>query len=609
MAKKYSLVFGRTSDEQGFRSSKGSISRFPEASIITRELIQNALDANETGKVEISFKVDSIPLKDLPGLNEYKKAFDAAKKESKPGDKNLIARIEEQLEQKTVRVLWVTDNGSGLDTENMKRLLADGGSKKVGKAGSYGLGHLAAFRASTLNYVIYGGCSKDEQILSGQCIIATYYKGDKMYSANGYLCLNDGGDEPRKRKFPAIDEIAPGLWKDKLAQIKKKGTGSFVCISAFNNFGGDRTDSDVEKEILYEAASSFLPAIFEGKMEVQVGDYTLRDKEALEKILFDRKPEVNKRKDSLFGTSGSNFYNLYTCMNLNEVQFEVPALGNESVRVFMDLTPENGRRSIHLFRHGMWITHKVPHLEYNEFGGYKPFTAMILVDKDKALDTGILIAKAEGERHMQIRRDELNSEEDAALKDILERVRDRIKKEARQISKDAEPIPFVDFGVEGGGVYEMDENAPSRPKRQGEKKPTVKPPGPINPKPDGPEPDHKKRYVRGARKLPIPCTIPVFEDGMIRFIVRADKQYDNVEMRVVAKSGSDQSCALPLPDEFVYLAPESKKNGKEIQEDKHVPEFEDSKENYVAVKLGRVSKEDIEISLKPAATPPLAEHI
>ncbi|MBF2755162.1 MAG: hypothetical protein ISN29_07890 [Gammaproteobacteria bacterium AqS3] len=100
--------------------------------------------------------------------------------------------------------------------------------------------------------------------------------------------------------------------------------------------------------------------------------------------------------------------------------------------------------------------------------------------------------------------------------------------------------------------------------------------------------------------------MPVFENGEIRFLARADKKYDNVEVRVVTKSGSDRSCVKPLPDQFVYLTREAgKRNEKPIPAESYIPEFQNQeKKDYVAVKLGTVSKGETMFSLKPAAPPP-----
>ena len=604
MVAKYKLAFGENWEEQGFRNSKTAISRFPDSSIITRELIQNALDAKEGGKVEVTFELEEISLQDLPGLPEYEQAFAAATQEKRPNEEDMIAKIDERLADNKIQVLWVVDNGKGLDSKNMRTLLADGGSQKEGMAGSYGLGHLSTFPASDLNYVLYGGCSKngdgDEQIFSGQCILASHRHGETMYSPNGYICVPGDSPDPRKRRFPTIEELDEGLWKKKLLQIGKQGTGSFVCIAAFNGFNKDNIQTDTNQEILYAAASHFMPAIFEGKMEVKVGDAVLNDKGSLHTALALRNDEKRKRRGTPFVASGRCFYNLFNCMKKNEKEFEIEALPGEKVRVRMDLAPEDGKRNIHLYRYGMWITDNVPRNKPSDFAGYKPFTAIILVDRD-ARETSKLIAKAEGERHMQIRNDALNPADKKALKKFLESVNKEIKSRAEEIGTLARFIDFVDFGLGVDKIMPRDRHSTSRPSgtKKSKRRPSKKIPPHAKTAESGPN-----RYVRRARSLPILCTTPIVEGENVRFIARSDAQYTDVEMRAVTKSGSDASCVSPILDELVTLLPVSEVNGNKIAAEDHIPAIEGQQENYVAVQLKTLKKGESEISLKMAATPP-----
>ena len=602
MAANYKLAFGVSTDDQGFRNSKTSINRFPDPSIITREIIQNALDANETGIVEVAFETGELPLKELPGLTEYKEAFDAAKqRKNSNNEEDSVAKIEESLQDSKAPVLWVSDNGKGLDSANMRRILADGGSEKKGMAGSYGVGHLSVFSSSDLNYVIYGGCSQGkengyEQILSGQCILASHSQNGKMRSPNGYICVPSSNEDPRERQFPQLADLESGVWKDKLLQISKKGTGSFICITAFNGFNTD-DDKTVEKEILYAAASHFMPAIFEGKMKVTVGNAVLDSQNSLYEELQSKKGEKNKRKETPFVASGRCFYNLFECLKNKEIEFEVPALPGEKVRVYMDLNPEGGRRKIHLYRHGMWITDNL--FNSNEFTGYKPFTAIVLVDKEKASETGSIISDAEGERHMQIRLDALSPAKKKILSKILKNVKENIKDKAEKIGGNGEYIDYVKFGS-GASEITRRPASPSRRRNSSKKKSRRKNKGSKS------NADRKgaDRYVRRAQSLPIWCTTPVIEGDSIRFIAIANKKHNDVEMRVFTPRGSDTSCASPFVDDLVYLLPVSEVNGTKVAEESHMPELVGEQTDYVAVKLKSLPQGENEIVLKMAATPP-----
>lgn len=597
MTANYKLLFGESWDVQGFRNSKTSISRFPDPSIITRELIQNALDAQGDGKIEIAFELDEISLEDLPGLLEYKAAFEAAQKKAREGEKDVVAKIEQRLADKKIPVLWISDNGEGLGNKNMRTLLADGGSEKEKKAGSYGIGHLSTFPASDLNYVIYGGCtSASEQILSGQCILASHYQGKQMYSPNGYICV-PGDKDPEKRIFPQCKDLEEGIWKQRLQRISDRGTGSFICITAFNGFHTDDAKT-IEKEILYAAASHFMPAIFDGKMEVTVGNTVLNSQHSLHEELLSKKGEKNKRKETPFVASGRCFYNLFGCLKNKEIGFEVSAPHGEKVRVYMDLDPEGGRRKMHLYRHGMWITDEV--FNSNEFTGYKPFTAIILVDKDKAPETGSLISDAEGERHMQIRLDALSPEKKKTLNKILKDIKEKIKDKAEKVGPNGQYLDYVKFGLGAREIVQRQDN-PSKRRPSRKRKSRGKKHDGTNSTADRKGTD---RYVRRAQSLPIWCTTPVIEGDRIRFIAMADKKHNDVEMRVFTPQGSDTSCASPFLDDLVYLSPVSEVNGVKVAEESHIPELASKQTDYVAVKLKSLPQGENEIVLKMAATPP-----
>lgn len=605
MTANYKLVFGVSTDDQGFRNSKTSINRFPDPSIITREIIQNALDANETGIVEVAFEIGQLPLKELPGMDEYKEAFAAAQERERPNEEDKIAKIEECLQESKVPVLWVTDNGKGLDSENMRRILADGGSEKKGMAGSYGVGHLSVFSSSDLNYVIYGGCSKsqengDEQILSGQCILASHVKDGRMRSPNGYICVPSSNEDPRERQFPQLADLKSGIWKDKLQQIGKKGTGSFICITAFNGFHS-KSRRAPEEDILYAAASNFMPAIFEKKMSITVGNILLNT-DKLEEILSSRKDEKIRKRGVLFGAPGNAFYNLYTCMDNNSMEFEVPVLDNEIVRVRLDLAPEEGSRNIHLYRHGMWITDSVPEFRPAEFSRFKPFTAIILVDREKAAKTGALITKAEGERHMQIRTDHLNAKDEKKLRAVLKKVKEEIKQRVPQTGGSVIPLSYVPFGPGTFKIERRTRNFSNRRKlpENGEKRPDR----PSKPKPDDVIPG-PNAYQRNAKSIiDIPCTTPMAEGNSLRFTARTDKRHRDIEVRAVNPSGSDDTCNSPVLDKLVYLMPDSEVNGSKVPGKCHVPEIEGEEKDYVAFQLKTLNKGESEFVLKMASTPP-----
>ena len=75
----------------------------------------------------------------------------------------MVERIRRTLDQESHDLLWVIDNGIGLDGERMSALLSDGVSAKGGDAsGTFGNGHSVVVPASNLRYVMYGGLTTDD---------------------------------------------------------------------------------------------------------------------------------------------------------------------------------------------------------------------------------------------------------------------------------------------------------------------------------------------------------------------------------------------------------------------------------------------------------------
>ena len=124
-------------------------------------------------------------------MDSYKEAFEATKKHKVHRENDTIDDITKCLGQGKIQVLWIKDRGIGLGTEQMNELLKAGKSQKQHKRGSYGLGHLTAFPASTLRYVVYGGCTEKEQILSGQCILASHVINKEKRGPKGSICWNE----------------------------------------------------------------------------------------------------------------------------------------------------------------------------------------------------------------------------------------------------------------------------------------------------------------------------------------------------------------------------------------------------------------------------------
>ena len=162
-----------------------------------RELVQNALDASmQAGRdvVRVVFEIEHLPKSAIPALSDYQRHLDSAVATQRKIDnltqaQSIIDAMRSSIGESTVPVLWVLDNGVGLDDKGMEKLLGDGHSGKADEstAGSYGNGHMTSFPASDLRYVVYGGVHEGGRTVSGHAILASHKLGATVHGEDGYL--------------------------------------------------------------------------------------------------------------------------------------------------------------------------------------------------------------------------------------------------------------------------------------------------------------------------------------------------------------------------------------------------------------------------------------
>lgn len=180
------LIFPEEQTSDGFANNQTSFHSRGNAEPVVRELLQNCLDARrpELDSVEVVFTIDKVSVTDLPAYKDYLEAFQSARSQREQHgqlsqkDMKICERIEEIIEGDQVPVLFCRDNGKGIDDNQMNRLLSEGNTDKSDEgAGSVGLGHLTAFAASDLRYVVYGGETSGGFTGSGRAILAARMGG------------------------------------------------------------------------------------------------------------------------------------------------------------------------------------------------------------------------------------------------------------------------------------------------------------------------------------------------------------------------------------------------------------------------------------------------
>ena len=426
------LRFGPSTDRAGF--TPAGIAAFsdlrPEA--VVRELIQNSLDAAliETDEpcARVRFRRTTCALKDIPGIESYRSAFERAVREQQPSGsaRAVVGRVERALASDTHEVLSVTDNGIGLDGKRMSALLSDGISAKSGNAsGTFGNGHSVVVPASNLRYVLYGGVTAEGCCFGGgQAVLASHSVDGEPFGRSGrglYLVSfeRSAADVPFTL---AGDDALPPLVAQEVAGIREKhGHGAVVVIPAFNNFEHDQS---LWQAVSRAAAFHFFQAIHEGMLEVEVDDPDgggVLDARTLRAVLEPHREEIRARGagGALSGRKANEAYETL----VEGDSYEIPtSQGDVMVRL---LRRETGRRSVGLCRNGMWITDDLPIFQ-NAFTDRQPFQALILLDPDRNDGFYGLIREAETPLHDRLALTRMEPEERKALRQALRELREEL---------------------------------------------------------------------------------------------------------------------------------------------------------------------------------------
>lgn len=308
------LRFGPSGSTTGF--TPAGIAGFSDLkpAAVVRELIQNSLDAAREAQEEtavVRFRLRRVAVPEIPGIRSYRNALDRAEATQRSLAKGQLAAqaasvvrtMREALDQDSVDVLSVLDNGVGLDEGRMTALLSDGVSAKgSGATGTYGNGHSVAIPASDLRYILYGGLTEDgTRIAAGHAVLATH----AGRSARGGLRSGDGffvrdflnGRNGRFYDFAGDGEI-PELIGDDLEEIRKSGEhGTTVTVPVFNHFRERRSQRALHDIVFEAAASNFFVAIEEGALCIEVEDLrseTGRSRQRLDHRTLRKVLEANK---------------------------------------------------------------------------------------------------------------------------------------------------------------------------------------------------------------------------------------------------------------------------------------------------------------------------
>lgn len=563
------LIFPAQKTSDGFSTATTAGQEKGRAEPVVRELLQNCLDARnkDSDRVDVVFTVDEITRNQIPCLNDYQQAYNEARQQREEAeglsapDQNICIRIGNVLESSKTKVLFCRDNGNGLSKDTMNRLLSEGNTSKTkGGAGSVGVGHLTAFAASDLRYIVYGGKTADGFCGSGRALLAAWLdketqqtrspKGTLAEEEIEQITLFDSG-------FIYLNE-PPAFLDNQMAAVAD--TGTVISVLGFDWFGHNNKE-EVATTILKIAASHFLPAVLKGRMTVSVRTgRTLceLDSSGVGNILD---PRQITRTRGIELPEGLAYRSWRTIEEGTEIGNNLGA----EIR-FRPLEQNERYTRVNFYRDGMWITWEAPWV--TGFGGYQPFDAAVMVEPGNELYN--LIRDSEGATHYHINQDNLaeNSKKNR-LRKLLTQITTLLKEEADEISEDEYvPTGFAAFGIGKREAEVVPSTAPSRatpeePDRESGRGPDVQNGGGKSDNGNKGDNEETKPKVKPARpKRGRPAQIKksariVQQDGLITALTISidSNPHPAVGVRVIRETGSDETCDRQLGSQFYRIKP------------------------------------------------------
>ena len=590
----------------GFRASGLSAYNNVDPHTVVRELVQNSLDAamaTERDVVRVVFELEKLNTSRIPARAEYREHFlSAVDAQRRKGNleqaKSIIDAMQESVEARRVPVLWVLDNGVGLDDKGMEDLLGDGQSGKADEstAGSYGNGHMTSFPASDLRYVLYGGVHGRGRTASGHAILATHALGGTVYGEDGYLAEQVRSDDLFDR-FVFPDGSGMPVLKEKLDWIEDEfGTGSAVGILGFNAFNRFESDGEVLEAIETVVATHFAPLIREGAMVVDLWIDGVHqravDADALTAILEKRKDRERRNRNSI-GPSGRQAWDALETLNPEYLKTIETAYGTVRVHLRQLERGVGGGTHLQLFRNGMWITHDVPHNKASDFRRVVPFSGVILLDPKDAPAACSLVGNFEGPRHIDIdlTRQKRGSSERKGLDRFLGELHERIVAFMPELESEEFDPDFFSIEVLGEGART---NPPSRAPSIGTPEQIPRRQSRGRGSRTRSKRSRSKRSAGRARQTRLIDTQVSAIKGPegVRLRVKALQDVRHAELWVVLPGGADETCDNPTPDEHLEIGKGAEVDGRPVEE--YVLDQQGSRR---AVLLGPVSAKGGEIDV------------
>lgn len=405
------------------------IHHFTEAPIVsmTREVLQDSLDAKIKYPVIVKFELHQLPIDNFPAVGELIQIFQNSKKtwSSHPEATNFFQKGIEVLQQSTIPVLAIRDyNTTGLEDvdEKMKGSFASL-VKSVGvtfkdatASGSFGIGKHAPFAASSIRTMFYGTYNRQNEIaFQGVSKLASYDMGEGNFTqGTGYYGIKKG--------LEPIKDLANYY---KLFKRDEYGTDKFIM----GFIGGDSWIDEVVETILL----SYLVAIMDGKLEVHISNLTINKQKIASVVdyIMEKKPNSKVQQ----------YYEAYTSNESVTVKKEFKTYDGSMETIRLSLLMKEGfNRKVSMYRGtGMKIFDK------DRFRAPVEFAGVMVVEGNKLNE---VLRKMEPPTHDRWTAS-LYKEDEKYARNLLKQIYDWLNSQARELAKQQFTEKIELHGLEG----------------------------------------------------------------------------------------------------------------------------------------------------------------
>jgi len=450
-----SELYFRMGETEGFTSKKLADEVGRGYGVPIRELLQNSVDAADGKQCDVSLYVDSIPVKDIPHIDEYRNTLKkAVAYHKKIGSYNenaqqRVRKIEDALGEEKLDVLMCVDNGVGMGHETLNGLMSGQSIKSnKGSGGSFGVGHYTSYSLSSLNYVLYASRYKADDVIrnvySGVPILAGYKDKDGTDRGSvGRILAKQPRNEGDSSTWRFPSKFPPFIQK-KMKGIKE--TGSMVVIVGLNE-PWDR------EEVNYAIVSNFFYALHKGNLVVRVTDkkssYSIT-KNDIDTILARHKDRIRAGRGEVL--SGQQIFQSWRTLK-DGTCHKVTLSQGDKVSVYIRNGVETNsvvalaRNGMLIARHDNMLSWDMNNLRNSD--DFEPFSVVIHVDVKECPQLHRLVRLAEGPHHNDLQKGRLSRDDDKELKRLLKKLVEGMKTYLKE--NERSEVMDLPIGIGEGG--------------------------------------------------------------------------------------------------------------------------------------------------------------